>query len=226
MSPGAFWGRPGGGVNPFINPAVGAPVHGSPGGFFGMNMQPVSPGANMDEPSSYFPPVQEAGYFPPMASSNLANEILRDKSGDGNTPGSVSSGTTDTGIGMVEEKTSHSTATSWYTPGEEAQAKETRDAEAMGSISSILLANINGAGATDGGHGIARTSSMIMSGKSADRVPINRGASDPVHAHSRDQSDQVGDGCSSAGDADGRARERRKMEPLIGLGLSIPRTDS
>ncbi|RPD54895.1 hypothetical protein L227DRAFT_334303 [Lentinus tigrinus ALCF2SS1-6] len=30
MSPGAFWGRPGSGANPFINPAVGAPVRSGP----------------------------------------------------------------------------------------------------------------------------------------------------------------------------------------------------
>lgn len=88
MSPGAFWGRPGGGgTNPFINPAVGAPVHGSPGGFFAVGMgYPVSPPGVSGEPAGYFDP----GYFPPgvgvgvgMGASALANEILRDKKEDG-----------------------------------------------------------------------------------------------------------------------------------------------
>lgn len=49
MSPGTFWGRPGGGANPYINPAVGAPVHSipphqaqqppGPGGFYAVPMQ-------------------------------------------------------------------------------------------------------------------------------------------------------------------------------------------
>jgi len=181
----------------------------------------------MNEPSGYFPPVQEAGYFPPMASPNLVNEILRDKSGDGDgdgsTPGSVSSGATDMGPRMVECQKSDSAVTSRYKLGEVAQVRETRDAEGKESTSSILLANINGDDVVNGGHGISRTSSMTMSGKSADR---NQGASDPVHAHSRAQVVQGDDGCSSAGDADGRARERRKMGPLVGLGLRISRTDS
>ncbi|KAE9407940.1 hypothetical protein BT96DRAFT_55692 [Gymnopus androsaceus JB14] len=102
MSPGAFWGRPGvaGGPNPFINLAVGAPVHvvqGSPGGFFyhphpspGV---PGSVGAEMGsrggaEPGGYFDSVSYGGqgYFPPIQSyfgalgtSNVEDEILKDQ---------------------------------------------------------------------------------------------------------------------------------------------------
>lgn len=75
ISPGAFWGRPGSGANPYINPAVGAPVH-----------------------SGYFPPVPPRGqpteeYFPPFLPqststaasrpSGLANEIQMDQSSVG-----------------------------------------------------------------------------------------------------------------------------------------------
>ncbi|KAI0728484.1 hypothetical protein C8Q72DRAFT_779692 [Fomitopsis betulina] len=85
MSPGAFWGRPGSGaVNPFINPAVGAPVHGSPGYFW-------PPQAASADEQGYFPPVPpqpqpEESYFPsvpPSASrpSGLANELGRGDSG-------------------------------------------------------------------------------------------------------------------------------------------------
>ena len=84
MSPGTFWGRPGGGANPFINPAVGAPVHGSPGGFFDMAMGMGVGGKSMsprDEPAGYFPPV-DGGYFAAghvLGSEGVANEILRDE---------------------------------------------------------------------------------------------------------------------------------------------------
>ncbi|KAF8069147.1 hypothetical protein FPV67DRAFT_1762072 [Lyophyllum atratum] len=87
MSPGAFWGRPGGAPNPMINPAVGAPVHmvhqvhmtpghghGGGGGFY----------AGVQEPTGYF----DRGYFPPMfagggggmvGGSSLVNEIMKGK---------------------------------------------------------------------------------------------------------------------------------------------------
>ena len=73
MSPGAFWGRPGSGPNPYINPAVGAPVH----SYF----PPVPPRAQPAE--EYFPP------FPSTSStsrpSGLANEIQPDQSSAGGT---------------------------------------------------------------------------------------------------------------------------------------------
>lgn len=99
MSPGAFWGHPGGVLaNPMINPAVGAPVH-----VLHMNMTPsgggdhhyrhggqMSPGAvlygvaagpAMHEPGGYF-----EGYFPPangagsmgFGAGGVESEILRD----------------------------------------------------------------------------------------------------------------------------------------------------
>jgi hypothetical protein len=221
MSPGAFWGRPGGGVNPFINPTVGAPVHGSPGGFFAMNIHSVSPGGNIDEPAGYFPPVQEMGYFPPMGSSNLANEILRDKSGDGDTSGSISSGATDMGIRGGEHQRASSSGTSWHT-----QAKETCEVEDNESLSNIILGNVDGDDTASGTHGITRTSSMRVSEKSAARIQISRGSSDPVPTSSRDQTVPGDDDGSTAGDADGRAGERRKMEALVGLGLSVGCTDN
>ncbi|KAF9078738.1 hypothetical protein BDP27DRAFT_26623 [Rhodocollybia butyracea] len=103
MSPGAFWGRPGvagAGPNPFINPAVGAPVHvvqGSPGGFyFHPHPSPGIPGSvgveigsgRAAEPGGYFDNVTYGGqgYFPPMQSyfgglgtSSVEGEILKDK---------------------------------------------------------------------------------------------------------------------------------------------------
>ena len=208
MSPGAFWGRPGGGVNPFINPAVGAPVHGSPSGFFNMNIHPVSPGANMEEPAGYFPPVQESGYFPPMASSNLENEIMRDKSGDDDTPGSVSSGATEMRTHNTEPRRSSSTAAFWRTP-EEQQTKTVSDTEETSSSSSpsSILPDYFAGDALNGAQGILRTNSMNVAGKSADRAPMNRGVLDPVHTHSPDHTDI----------------DRRTG---VGLGLSIASTDN
>lgn len=111
MSPGAFWGRPGHqNPNPFINPAVGAPVHvhspgatrkapgtstanaGGEGGGGGIATggsayfyAPPAPGRV--EPSGYFDPA----YFPPGSShsagglgpSRLAREILKEEDDQG-----------------------------------------------------------------------------------------------------------------------------------------------
>ncbi|CDO76457.1 hypothetical protein BN946_scf184600.g6 [Trametes cinnabarina] len=87
MSPGAFWGRPGTGANPYINPAVGAPVR--PGYYAAyaqeqqqQQQQQQQQGHGEQErrpPDGYFPPVavsmamaqggavardEPAGYFP------------------------------------------------------------------------------------------------------------------------------------------------------------------
>jgi hypothetical protein len=66
MSPGAFWGRPGG--NPLTNAAVGAPVTKGQGGeevdYFSGASTDVSEG------ESYFPPLPQPG-------STLADEIFR-----------------------------------------------------------------------------------------------------------------------------------------------------
>lgn len=83
MSPGAFWGRPGAGVNPYA--AVGAPTH----------MQPQwvqHPSPMREDPGGYFPPVPPQEYFPfvPPSSSGLANEVVPD--------GESSAGDTDVGV--------------------------------------------------------------------------------------------------------------------------------
>jgi hypothetical protein len=72
MSPGAFWGRPGG--NPLTNAAVGAPVT---KGQSGEEVDYFS-GASTDasEGESYFPPLPQPG-------STLADEILRKEPEDG-----------------------------------------------------------------------------------------------------------------------------------------------
>lgn len=219
MSPGAFWGRPGGGINPFINPTVGAPVHGSPGGFFGMNMNSAASLANsMDEPGGYFPPVSEAGYFPPMPSSSLANEILRDKSGDNATPESNSSEATNTGTRDRECGVPSSAAMSWHTSEETKASDEVRDAEDK-EASSSFLPDDSGDDII-GGHAIARTNSMSVSGKTADRIPMIRGGSDPVQAHIRIQGTRSVQGRhNSTIDSQGGSRERRKpgfLEPGSG----------
>ncbi|KIK98927.1 hypothetical protein PAXRUDRAFT_619355 [Paxillus rubicundulus Ve08.2h10] len=71
MTPGAFWPHA-----PWINPAVGAPVHVHGDGQNGHK----HPGGE-----GYFPPVSQpsgdTGYFPPM--SSVANEILKEGSGFG-----------------------------------------------------------------------------------------------------------------------------------------------
>jgi len=83
MSPGAFWGRPGAGVNPYA--AVGAPIH--------LQQQWVQHGSPLREDTGgYFPPVPPQEYFPfvPPSSSGLANEVVPD--------GESSAGDTDVGV--------------------------------------------------------------------------------------------------------------------------------
>ena len=83
MSPGAFWGRPGAGVNPYA--AVGAPIH--------MQPQWVQHGSPLREDTGgYFPPVPPQEYFPfvPPSLSGLANEVIPD--------GESSAGDTDVGV--------------------------------------------------------------------------------------------------------------------------------
>lgn len=83
MSPGAFWGRPGAGVNPYA--AVGAPIHVQP--------QWIQHGSPLREDGGgYFPPVPPQEYFPfvPPSSSGLANEVVPD--------GESSAGDTDVGV--------------------------------------------------------------------------------------------------------------------------------
>lgn len=83
MSPGAFWGRPGAGVNPYA--AVGAPIH--------VQHQWVQHGSPLREDAGgYFPPVPPQEYFPfvPPSSSGLANEVVPD--------GESSAGDTDVSV--------------------------------------------------------------------------------------------------------------------------------
>ncbi|KAI1794342.1 hypothetical protein LXA43DRAFT_996669 [Ganoderma leucocontextum] len=94
MSPGAMWGRPGSGANPFINSAVGAPVH--PGQYYTHGYaQQQQPQSQPEQDGGYFPPMtreEPAGYFPwippqsdgqtqaqTQRSSGLAREILRER---------------------------------------------------------------------------------------------------------------------------------------------------
>ncbi|KAF9788638.1 hypothetical protein BJ322DRAFT_1050218 [Thelephora terrestris] len=83
MSPGALWGRPGAGVNPYA--AVGAPTH--------VQHQWVQHGSPLrEEAGGYFPPVVPQEYFPfvPPSSSGLANEVVPDgESSAGDTDASV-----------------------------------------------------------------------------------------------------------------------------------------
>jgi hypothetical protein len=92
MSPGAFWGRPGPGHNPYA--AVGAPVHlqHTP---YGIHPVAGSPVGIREDPGGYFPPVPPQDYFPFVqpSSSRLANEIMPDGGSHGTnskdtTPGS------------------------------------------------------------------------------------------------------------------------------------------
>ncbi|KAG6831852.1 hypothetical protein H0H87_003651 [Tephrocybe sp. NHM501043] len=86
MSPGAFWGRPGG-PNPLINPAVGAPVHASePTGYFDGVWHPNSSGA------------VGGGGSGSGSGSQLANEILKNGDRDG---GEVLDGAS--GLGRKED---------------------------------------------------------------------------------------------------------------------------
>ncbi|KAI0370634.1 hypothetical protein BV20DRAFT_1035833 [Pilatotrama ljubarskyi] len=72
MSPGAFWGRPGSGANPFINPAVGAPVRPGHAYYTAYPQQQQHPGQQQQQQQSQTgehegrPP---DGYFPPVAVS-------------------------------------------------------------------------------------------------------------------------------------------------------------
>jgi hypothetical protein len=112
MTPGAFWGSPARGGNPYINPAVGAPVH-----LPQQSNAPVSgsgSGAPSTEEPGYFPPVGgQDEYFPPMtlapntsATGGSGSSAGRSARGSSDTHGSTSrtsSGfeSTTTGISKV-----------------------------------------------------------------------------------------------------------------------------
>lgn len=188
-----------------------------------MNMNSAaSLASSMDEPGGYFPPVSEAGYFPPMPSSSLANEILRNKSGEDGTPGSNSSEATNMGTRDGECSASSLAATSWH-KSEETKANDARDAEDKEASSSFLPDDANDD--IINVHAIARTNSMSVSGKTADRIPMIRGGSDPVQAHIRIQGTRSVQGRhDSTVDSQGDAGERRRTG-VVALGLSPNLTD-
>jgi hypothetical protein len=203
MSPGAFWGRPGG-ANPFINPAVGAPVHGSPGGFFGMH--PVSPHVAGEEPAGYFPPVpfqshpppleKDYDYFPPvstafglesLSATSLANEVLRRGStlqqfhgeeGFESSPSRSNSATgteSAVGGGSAGRRPSSSNGTSWDASDREGVQEKEEEPE----------------GGMDG-HPISRSQSMLASERRPSLEVASRSDSDPIQAHSRESEVRAG----------------------------------
>lgn len=198
MSPGAFWGRPGSGaVNPFINPAVGAPVHGSPGYFWPPRGQPGAPA----EEQGYFPPVPpqpqpEESYFPsvpPSASrpSRLANELGRGDSGSdpaGSQLGSERPENPRSGSGATEASTTgtgsrpdSSQRTSWQTdvdsgdPGMAALEK---------GLDVLAVADDDGVERRNGEH--AKPRAYSVQATSAEHPPaLTRAGSDPVNGNAR-----------------------------------------
>jgi hypothetical protein len=209
MSPGAFWGRPGSGVNPYINPTVGAPVH------------------------SYFPPVPprvqagEEGYFPPFVPtssltrpSGLANEIQPDQgSAEGTSTEdtlsvvhavsdvSPSSIVTTTGTEISPRPpTPSSRGTSWRTDsdGPSPLRDVTKQMEALG-IHAVVEAK-------DGPVPLPRSHSESAhndSASSLEAAPMVRAESDPVqaggaadvvgaHVHVRPGLSTAGEGVSAA----------------------------
>jgi hypothetical protein len=190
MSPGAFWGHPGG-ANPFINPAVGAPVHSSPGEFF---VHSASPQQASEEPAGYFPPVPPPvppeGYFP-LA---LDNRIMRDKDGvkkDVDGESSPSEGATDTGTRDGERRPSSSTDTSWHTGdsdvcfgnGGDSAKREHQERKGDDTEARAMLHT--------GEHAISRTHSMSAAKKPPVLEFLGRSDSDPSQSHSREAEDVV-----------------------------------
>ena len=176
MSPGAFWGRPGSAsVNPYINPAVGAPVH-----------------------TGYFPPVPprqqaaEEGYFPPFAAasgasrpSGLANEILREHSGVRASPGASDGAATDVGTGTSTTAAgtdASSRGTSWHTDSDADAEKAEHavspedDDEEQGPGEGQARVRANGVGAP----GKPRAYSAESAVGGAGRGTLARADSDPI----------------------------------------------
>lgn len=187
MSPGAFWGHPGG-ANPFINPAVGAPVHLSPSGFYAMH--PVHSQHEAEEPSDYFPPVPPPGppdeYFPPT-SLGLADAILKDKDSltrdldDDSVP---SEATTDTGTRSRERRPSSSTDTSWRTSISDDNGDSTMTEKRGGNVSDSEATG-RALDIRSGGPPIFRTHSM--SPASPPTLTLQRRSeSDPSQIHSKE----------------------------------------
>ncbi|KAI0701040.1 hypothetical protein BC835DRAFT_294240 [Cytidiella melzeri] len=105
MTPGAFWGRPGSAAgNPYINTAVGAPVHASQPGYFPqVSAQQWQP----EEPQGYFPPFATNTTGSTSKPSGLANEIEAESAS-----GSVGESTAPNGDSYdIQVKSSSSTTT-------------------------------------------------------------------------------------------------------------------
>lgn len=202
MSPGAFWAGSAG-VNPYMNAAVGAPVH------------------SQQQHSGYFPPVAQRppeepqGYFPPFMPSSaslsaskpsgLANEIQPDgasASGSaengsvadgGYAPGPPSTGTTIATNATPVELTS-SNGTSWHTHSGD-PSPDSGLAGDMGKMSinagkeEIPVARANSAELFKGN--IEHVEALL---------PLQRADSDPVQATSPTRPDAPGaDGLSRVG---------------------------
>ncbi|KAH9932910.1 uncharacterized protein B0H18DRAFT_1115558 [Fomitopsis serialis] len=206
MSPGAFWGRPGGGaVNPFINPAVGAPVHGSPGYFWPPRVGPV-------EEQGYFPPVPtqsppiEESYFPQVPTSGsrpsgLANELGRGDSGsdpagsagssslgaDGSTKlengragsgnSEATTGTAATDVTGTGSRPTSSQGTSWRTDVDS-------EDPGMGALSkeldALAVADEDAAERVNGGEHTKPRAYSTQARAAAHPPPFTRSGSDPV----------------------------------------------
>jgi len=109
------------------------------------------------------------------------------------------------------------------TRNDNAQAKTTF--EAHGPSSNFLPDDVHICrdDHVNGTHNVARSSSLSVSGKSANRVPINRGASDPDHTRPHDLGAK---GDNSAGHAYEMAGERQNTGEQIGLDLGVTEVDS
>jgi hypothetical protein len=207
MSPGAFWGRPGmngAGPNPYINPAVGAPVHvvqGSPGGFY----MPVSPGHMTDmsagiqaqEPRGYFD-----NYFGPNTPTSPSNgttgglavegEILKDRKEKKKSPLRGK-----TGIASPEDEGTPASTDAAGQPAARTSVKRTMSAgDAPKSQASRIQdeeaveddddapSHLEGFQRKNGAVDSTRTYSMSSSGSSARRPMLSRPDSDPARTNS------------------------------------------
>ena len=202
MSPGAMLGRPGSGANPFINPAVGAPVH--PGQYYShgyaQHQQPQPqrrsqgeqdggyfPPMTREEPGDYFqwvPPSQGEGQTQTQMqrSSGLANEILRERDdGAALTNGSGNGNRADGRSGGVHPDSAESGTGSVASPKAQVRAQACArggvDVETFVDDSAVGMA-----GTLDvNGHSSAkpRAYSAQSQGSGSARGSISRADSDP-----------------------------------------------
>jgi hypothetical protein len=229
MSPGAFFGRPGAGANPFINPAVGAPVH-SATSFFDGDTADSSISSGMghtcqpDEAMGYFPPVpveapptDDAGYFPPMSlpsgSASEGSKEAEKENGQGSGGGWLGEMQTDAVIlPSPLETEAAATVGPWGNDG--------------GSDGVAGKQNEQVQGADDDGdpqdssdaQGHSRTHSLSSPAK-AMAIPAHRSESDPTQLQTYCNmvaSDEAG------GDENDSEGDRRLLTGLgLGLGLGV-----